>query len=377
MSLLQRRSFAFTLVVAGVSALVLASGAAQALETATPIQVGKVFTSTNAAAGNELLVYGRAADGSLQLLGREPTQGLGTGGGLGSQGAVTLSGDGRHLFVVNAGSHTVSTFALNGHQLSLVSVVDAGGLQPVSVAESEGTVYVLDAGGSGNVAGFRNAGGTLVPLAGSVRALSAAGGTGPAQVGIGRDVLVVTEKATNRLVTWRLNADGTPGARAVTPAAGITPFGFAIDQRDHLVVSEAFGGASGGSAASSYTFGPRGDAVPQVASASVPTLQTAACWVAMTPNGRWAYTGNAGNSSVSLYDVAPDGRIVLRQPAAGITGPNAGVTDLAVSRDGHALYALAPRGAQIASFTIERDGTLTQLGSASGVPGTPAGLAAN
>lgn len=376
MSLLRRRSFAFTLVLAGVSALFLATGA-QALETSTPIQLGKVFTSTNSAAGNELLVYGRAADGSLQLLGREPTQGVGTSAGLGSQGAVTLSGDGRHLFVVNAGSHTVSTFALEGQRLSLVSVVDSGGLQPVSVAEAEGTVYVLNAGGSGNVAGFRNHGGTLQPLADGVRALSAAGGTGPAQVGIGRDVLVVTEKATNRLLTWRLGADGTAVSRVVTPSAGLTPFGFAIDQRDHLVVSEAFGGAASGSAASSYTFSPRGGAVPRLASASVPTLQTAACWVAMTPNGRWAFTGNAGHSSISSYRVDTDGRITLQQAAAGITGPNAGVTDLAVSRDGHALYALAPRGAQIASFDIRTDGTLQQLGSASGVPGTPAGLAAN
>lgn len=376
MSTLHRRSFALTLVVAGVSALLLATGA-QALETATPIQLGKVFTSTNSPAGNELLVYGRAADGSLQLLGRESTQGLGTGSGLGSQGAVTLSGDGGHLFVVNAGSNSVSTFALEGHRLSLVSVVDSGGLQPVSVAEAEGTVYVLNAGGSGNVAGFRNRGGTLQPLPDGVRALSAAGGTAPAQVGIGRDVLVVTERATNRLLTWRLAADGSAIQRVVTPSAGITPFGFAIDVRDHLVVSEAFGGAAGASTASSYTFSPRGGAVPRLASASVPTLQTAACWVAITPNGRWAFTGNAGHSSISSYRIDTDGRITLRQAAAGITGPNAGVTDLAVSRDGHALYALAPRGAQIASFGVAVDGTLQQQGSATGVPGTPSGLAAN
>jgi 6-phosphogluconolactonase (cycloisomerase 2 family) len=375
MSLLQRRSFALTLVVAGVAALFLATGA-QALETATPIQVGKVFTSTNAAAGNELLVYGRAADGSLQLLGREPTHGLGTSGGLGSQGAVTLSGDGRHLFVVNAGSNTVSTFALNGHRLTFVSVVPSGGTTPISVTEAEGTVYVLNAG-SLDVSGFRNAGGTLQPLADGLRSMADLGVAAPAQVGIGRDVLVVTDKATNRIVSWRLAADGTASGRVATGSAGNTPFGFAIDQRDHLVVSEAFGGAPSGSAASSYTFKPRTGAVPQLASPSVPTQQTAACWVALTPNGRWAFTGNAGHSSISSYRVDTDGSITLQQAAAGITGPNAGVTDLAVSRDGHALYALAPRGAQIASFSISVDGTLQQQGSATGVPGTPAGLAAN
>ena len=48
---------------------------------------GKLFISTNAPAGNEVLVYQRSGSGPATLLSRFATQGTGTGAGLGSQGA--------------------------------------------------------------------------------------------------------------------------------------------------------------------------------------------------------------------------------------------------------------------------------------------------
>ena len=188
-----------------------------------PFTAGKVFTATNSPAV-ESIVLGRAADGSLVLVERVATQGLGTGAGLGSQGAVTLSGDGRMVLVVNAASHTLSLFSLTGRRPTLVSVVDSGGLTPISASESNGLVYVLNAGGAGNVAGFRLAPAGLQPIAGSTRALSAAGGTGPAQVGFSSDggTLLVTEKATNKLMSWRVEMrSGLLSAPTVTPSAGV------------------------------------------------------------------------------------------------------------------------------------------------------------
>ena len=70
------------------------------------LRPGMVFTSSNDAAGNELLVYARRADGGLTHGHACSTGGLGSGAGLGSQGAVTLSRDGRYVFVVNAQSNT-------------------------------------------------------------------------------------------------------------------------------------------------------------------------------------------------------------------------------------------------------------------------------
>jgi hypothetical protein len=99
---------------------------------------GTFFTSTNSAAGNAVIAIGRASSGALGPIVSVPTGGLGSGSGLGSQGAVTLSGDGRHLFVVNAGSNSVSTFTVGASGLALASVHDSGGLHPISVSERDG-----------------------------------------------------------------------------------------------------------------------------------------------------------------------------------------------------------------------------------------------
>jgi 6-phosphogluconolactonase (cycloisomerase 2 family) len=334
---------------------------------------GKVFTSTNSTGNNELLVFAPTTTGELALVTRVATNGQGTGAGLGSQGAVTLSSDGSHVFVVNARSNTVSTFAIRGSGHVLTSVVDSGGLTPISVAENDGLVYVLNAGGAGNVAGFRNQHGELRPLHNGSRGLSAAGGTNPAQVGFGADgeVLVVTEKATARITSFPVRRDGTLGTTVVTASSGATPFGFAFDRRDHLIVSEA-----PGSAASSYRFDER-TAAATLISASVPDTQAAACWVAVTPNGRYAYTANAGTSTLSSYRIARSGQLELANAVAGSTGANAGATDISVTPDGRQLFALAPRSLQIVSFRVSHDGSLTALGIGTGLPVGSVGIAAN
>lgn len=334
---------------------------------------GKIFISTNAPAGNEVLVYQRATSGPATLLSRFPTQGTGTGAGLGSQGAVTLSDNGRYLFVVNAGSHTLSTFALTGSGLVLKSVVDTGGLTPTSVAEREGLVFVLNAGGAGGVAGFRNVRGTLVPVSGATGTLSASGGTAPAQVGFSADgdVLVVTERASNKLTSYKVRRDGSLSNKTVTNSSGATPFGFAFTRRDVLIVSEA-----PASTVSSYRFAENSP-VPRLVTPSLPNGQGAACWIAVTPNGRYAFSANAATSSVSSFNVAANGQLSLIAGAAGLTGPNAGAIDMAVSPDGEQLHVFANRGLQIVSFTIAPGGTLLPLGSVGGMPTGSAGLAAN
>ena len=362
-----------------LAALLAAAAAAPALAGHDSLRRGKIFTSSNAPGGNEVLVYAQEDGGAPSFVERVATQGLGTGGGLGSQGAVTLSRNGRYLFVVNAGSNTVSTFVLGPHGLALASVVDSGGLMPTSVTEHGGLVYVLNAGGSGNVAGFRNADGVLTPLADGTRALSAAGGTAPAQVGFNRegDALVVTERNTNLLTSYVVRGSGALGAPVFTPSAGATPFGFAFTRRDTLVVSEAAGGAALASSVSSYRFDERAPATPRVVSPAVPTGQTAACWVAVTPDGRYAYVSNAGSSSVSSFSVSRRGALARLQSVAGSTGANGGALDAAVSGDGQQLHVLASRSLQIVSFGIEEDGSLAPLGAVAGLPAGTAGLAAN
>jgi 6-phosphogluconolactonase (cycloisomerase 2 family) len=338
-----------------------------------------VFTSSNDVAGNQLLAYGRNADGSLTLQAMLPTGGQGSGAGLGSQGAVTLSRDGRHLFVVNAQSNTLSTFALRSKGLELMSVVDSGGLHPISVTENDGVVYVLNDQGAGNIAGFRNVGGKLRPIDGSVRGLSVAGGAAPAQVGFSEDggALIVTEKATNTLDTYRVSRDGSASEPVVTASAGLTPFGFAFNRNNRLVVTEAAGGAQGASTVSSYRVQGRDPIRLTTVSAAVPDTQSAACWVSTTPDGRYAFVANAGSSSISSYGIAVNGRLSLIDAVAGQTGSGSAPADTAVSFDGRHLYVRNGRTFTISAFDIGDDGALSEAPFTPGLPATAVGLAAN
>jgi 6-phosphogluconolactonase len=230
------------------------------------------------------------------------------------------------------------------------------------------------------VAGFRNRHGTLEPLNpvnGGVQPLSAAGGTGPAQVGFGEDghVLIVTEKATNKLTTYQVRYDGSIDAPRITASAGTTPFGFAVDRRGALLVSEAFGGAAGASALSSYTFANPYSVQPVVASASVADTQSAACWVVVTPNGRLAYVTNTGSNTISAYTVGRSGQVALSQAVAA--GTDAGPIDAAISPRGRALFVLNAGGKSIQSYGIGHDGGLSGVARASGLPAGATGLAAN
>lgn len=371
--ILRRRHLAGLIAsaLAGIGAPTLANDGD--VDESDGLRSGHLFISTNSTAGNEVLVYKRSNTGAASLRTRFATQGMGTGAGLGSQGAVVLSRNGRFLFVVNAASNTVSTFAVRDSGLVLRSVVESGGLRPTSVTEYDGLVYVLNADGSGNVTGFRNDGGTLVRVNGAVGTLSANTGTAPAQVGFSEDgeVLVVTERNTNTLTSYLVRPNGTLQQKTVTPSAGAVPFGFAFTKRDVLVVSEA-----AGSSVSSYRFADR-SALPVAVTSALPNLQGAACWIAVTPNGRFAFSANAATSNVSSFSVARNGQLSLLASVAGATG-GAGALDMVVSPSGTQLHVFASRAPQqLVSFTITSAGALLPLGSVSGVPAGSAGLAAN
>ena len=86
-----------------------------------------LFTMTNAAAGNQVVAFGRTAEGLLTAATRHDTGGLGTGRGLENQGAVALSGDHALLLAVNPGSDDVSVFRVSQRGLELTDRAPAGG----------------------------------------------------------------------------------------------------------------------------------------------------------------------------------------------------------------------------------------------------------
>jgi 6-phosphogluconolactonase (cycloisomerase 2 family) len=340
---------------------------------------GAVFTMTDDAGGNAVLAFSRAADGSLTFTGTTPSGGTGSGGGegvLGSQGSVTLSRNGRFLFVVTAGSDDVSSFRVDGTRLTLASVVPSGGLLPVSVTEHDGLVYVLNAGGTGNISGFRaDERGRLTPLPGSTRPLGSAS-SGAAQVAFDRsgDELAVTEKATRAIALYVVRHDGRTTGPSTVPSSGATPFGFAFTGHDVLVVSEAGGGAGGTSAVSSYDVDGQ---TAEVVSASVPNGQRAACWLTVTRDGHQAFVANAGSGDVSTYTLDRRGALTLRSGAGGVLPSGGKPLDLALTIDDRFLYDLDAGNHSLVAFARRPDGTLDALGpQASGLPTAAVGIAA-
>ena len=330
---------------------------------------GFVYTETNAAAANTVLGYARAWDGSLTAIGSFATGGLGSGGGLGSQGALTLAGNGRWLLAVNAGSNDVSLFRVRDDgRLVLTDRTDAGGTDPISVTAHDGTAYVLDAGGAGNIAGFRLGDGTLRQIGGSWQPLSGSG-TNPAEVAFSTDgrFLVVTERATSLIDTYGVSDGGRAGAPATTASSGPVPYGFAFDRHDHPIVSEAIN-----STLSSYWLGAGG---ATVISASVPTGGIAACWVAVSPDGRWAFDSNAHGGTISSFAVAHDGTINLSESVAASTGSGSAPLDLGVTSDGRFLYVVEAGAHALGGYAIGAGGTLVAVPGAPAIPAGTSGIA--
>ncbi|MBI5284014.1 MAG: beta-propeller fold lactonase family protein [Chloroflexi bacterium] len=371
-----RRSGAAALAAA-VTALAVAGAFGGAGTASADGRGGAVYTLSNQIGGNSVLVFDRQADGSLTAAGSVDTGGVGTGGGLGSQGAVILTEDNHRLIAVNAGSNDLSVFDVRDGGLTLVDRASSGGIRPVSITVHDNVLYALNAGGSGSIAGFRIRGdGELAPIAGSIQPLTSAS-AGPAQIQFTPDgeQLIVTEKATNAIVTYEVE-DGVASGPVSHASNGATPFGFGFGRRNTLIVSEAFGGAPDASAVSSYRVSEEGDVASVTASAA--THQTAACWIVVTKNGRFAYTTNAGSGSISGYRVARDGSLTLLDAdgRTGDTGAGSTPVDMALSRDSHFLFALGAGSHAITGFRVGADGSLVPAGSVNGLPAGTVGLAA-
>src|SRR5215468_9485001 len=336
-----------------------------------------VYVQANDATESEVIMFSRAEDGALAPVGRYSTGGRGTGvPHLASAGSVVLSDDGRWLLVVNAGSDELSLFAVQPDGLQLADRAGSGGSKPTSVAVSGALVYVLN-NGSPNISGFHLADGKLAAIPDSTRSLSSADAD-PAQVLFTADgrVLIVTERGTDTISSYLIDERGYAQGPATVKSSGQTPYGFGLTADGSLIVSEAFGGAAGAAAASSYAVSGAGELT--MVSGSVGDTRSEVCWVALTKDDRFAYVTNFGDGTVSCYEIAADGRLKLHDPVAGSARRGEkSLRDEAISGDGRYLYAIDPDAQKLFGWAVGQGGHLTPAGQFGGVPGTVAGLAAS
>lgn len=360
---------AIVLAVSLIGMVFVLSPLASALAASHSSIAGNVYVLNNPAGTSSISVFDRAANGTLTFAGTTEIGGQGSGSNLGSQGSLILSSARQWLFAVDAGSSQISVVAVgtNG-QLTPVSVSSSGGVDPVSLASTGSRLYAVNAGDSNhaaNVTGFQvGSDGTLHHIAGSTQSLSTAN---PAPAEVQADpsgaLLIVTEKTTNVIDSYRIRPNGSLSGPTFTPSTGTEPFGFAFNpiQTSQFIVSDAFGGAANTGAVTAYQLH---NGAVTLEDGPVADHQTAPCWVAITSNGSFAYTANTGSGSVSGYLIGQNGALTLL-PSTASTGTGSKPGELGLADHSRFLYVLDPGTATLSAFRVQNNGSLlpVNLGS--------------
>jgi 6-phosphogluconolactonase (cycloisomerase 2 family) len=363
-----------SLVRAGLTAGVIATGAIGFAGTAAAASPHHhhfgggshvVFVQTDDTAGNQIVAYDRADNGTLTPLNTYDTGGLGgiLSGSvvdhLASQGSLVYDPDNSLLLAVNAGSNSVSVFAVRGGQLTLNQVVSSGGTFPVSIAIHGDLVYVANAENGGSLQGYFVAFGRLFPIPGSNRSLGLDPNATPqftntpGQVAFspdGSQLVVTTKDNGNDIDVFRVGLFGLLSpAPVVNSEPGALPFAVTFDPHGNLVVTD-----TGIGALVTYSLRPDGTVTELDAVAST---QAATCWVAAARG--FFYTSNAGSASESGYLESGNGQLTL----LGQTATDAGTVDAAASSNGQFLYVQTGGNGIVDEFQVQSNGSLTQLGS--------------
>jgi 6-phosphogluconolactonase len=334
-----------------------------------------VFVMTNDKVKNEVLTYQRGYDGQFVLRERAATGGRGSGGEtdpLQSQGALTISGNHTLLFAVNSASGSVSSFhILNGIPV-LVDNEPSEGAFPVAVTEHNGTVYVLNAGGSGAIVAFRADGfGRLHEIQNSSAFLTGTNsGASSISVSPNGKWLIVIEKASNSIDVFPIHADGTLGTVVANKSVTAGVFATVFTPGGQLIISENQpNSGTDTSSISSYTINANGTltAITQ----SIPTFGNGNCWNAITPNAKWVFVDNSATSSVAGFSISSAGALSPIANTVVSTLPEGSTNlDVAISADGKYLFNVLSGAGEIGVFIINADGTVNQLGSIDGLPQT-------
>src|SRR5579859_431190 len=393
-------------------------------------KTGRVYVMTDRAEGNTIVVLQRATDGGLTIKAEVSTGGLGNGplplpapfppfpgpSPLTSQDGLVMTEDNRFLLAVNAGSNEISVLEVTEDGLRLVDKMPSGGVFPNSIAHHHGLVFVMNQGELPPVLlGARPilAGFFLDPL-GRLHAIpNSSRVTGDPDVQPGEVVfspdgrfLIITDKfnafANDKspalLHVLHVEDDASTEEIGVYPANNRAPLGADFGRHRIFAVTEANAGfvdgnrvgIVNGSSMSSYRFTESGKLEP--VSKAIGTLQTVACWVRFTPDGRYAYVANKGSGSISSYLVSDDGELTLLNfKAADTGGVNSGPLDEAITPDGNFLYVTTcigglkpedftlpfpPNPGAVKGYRIHSDGSLTPVAEVDGFPLSVVGMVA-
>jgi len=337
-----------------------------------------LFVETDASGGNSVLSYTRGTDGTISYVATYATGGTGaTAAGsaadpLASQGGLALTDNGNELLAVNAGSDTVSVFAVFGPYLHLIQQIPTNGNFPVSIAVHDDLVAVLNAGGAGSVTQFQLQWGRLAGT-GQTRSLGLTNTTPPnflagaGQVGYspnGQFLIVTTKGSTSSFEVFSVAFNGTlSSSPTVTPSTNPVPFSFTFDAHGRLVATEAKN-----SFLSTYSINPNGSLSPI---GTVSDGGAALCWISSAKG--YFFGSNAGSGTVSSFSENAAGVPAVLNAIAATA--HAGTTDSATSPDGQFLYVESGGAGALDAFAVNANGTLTPLETLWNLPKPYEGIA--
>jgi hypothetical protein len=343
---------------------------------------GHVYLDGNTAGANTVAAYDRAADGSLTPTPGSPFQvgGAGLGKGLGSQGAIQLTENGKYLLAVDAGSNQVSV--LQTHPDGSLTPVpgspfSSGGVKPVSIAVHQDLVYVANDGNattSANYSGFTlTSQGELVPLPNStVNAPGAENDLGDVLFDHTGLRLVGTEVATSLIDSFRVHQgylQAAPGSPYAGQGLGAFGSAFRPTNPNQLFVTNAHNVGTDVGTVSAFDVANDGS-LSSISASPFADLQNAPCWAAITPDGKYLFAINTGSGTVSRFSIDGGGDLTLLGSSPVNDEGAVGGTDPTITPDGQNLYINETAAHGVAEMTIE-GGTITEL------PGSPIALPAS
>jgi 6-phosphogluconolactonase len=370
---------------------------------------GWVFTSTNNPKGNQVIVFKRASNGKLTQKAIVKTGGKGIASEppfgfpiVDSSGAINVTSNGKLLFVVNAGSNSVTSFQITSSGLKKVAVASTHGKLPISLASSGNLLYTVNEI-SKNIYGWTfSSSGKLTAIKGSNQKLTAVTPKGKKDkvgvaAGIGftsnGKVVAVTQRGLprtygeiNTYVIGTNGAAGPPQAFATKNVAN--PFGFSavgnvLEVSNAGLVKTPSGAMPNPADFSQFTGSVATYKVSSSGKVSFVhnTLSggRAACWLIVTKNGKTAFTTNtlssgpppappaggptSGHGAVASMSVAPNGKLTLLKQADTSPGfPG----DEAFSNDDKYLYVsvpsiIVPGGSHMDVYKLGKNGSMTHI----------------
>ena len=357
-----------------------------------------VYTQTNES-DNKIIHFARRADGTLVEVQRVATGGKGNNGykiitgeksapdPLVSMGPVTMSGDHKLLFSVNAGDSSVSSFAvgkdgklqLRDHQ----PTGERGVPTSVTYNNTTGTLYVMHATGPNHIRSFQVQDGKLAATGKAYTVnterfkrrfatqiitspddrfvlVNVLYNDFPEPVNGFPKVVSANDGTQDGVMVFPVNADGSLGKPVANDAGGKTPFGLIFLNGSNTTFVNTLSDPNGAILSTLGADGKITNSAPAFVRGATRNGASDTCCICMSPDNRYAYATNFASSDITTFEIAGDKISNAANSEGFVQGTykslggvvTSGPVDSWASKDGY-FYQLYPNARQLVAYRMD------------------------